>query len=803
MHIRFFTIVFYLILMNSNLESLAQEPIAQQTDFNIALVSNRQIDFGEANDQYRRYSDVWGYVSPDSIEYAIIGTGIGTAIYDLSNPENPVLASLIPASLSRWRDYKSYGEYIFGVADEGADGLLIVNMTNAPDSISWQYWHPTLTIGNEATQTLDKCHNLYIDSTFVFLAGCNLNAGGIIIFDLSKDPESPELVGVADQKYAHDVYVQNSTMYTSDLSSGFAIVDINDISQPVTLAVQETSFDFTHNAWASDDGTLLFTTDERVGAMVDAYDISNPDEIILLDQYRPTATLRNGVIPHNVHYYNGYLVISYYIDGVKIVDAHDPTNLVEVGSFDTYFFRDDGFHGDWGAYPYLPSGLLLVSDIESGLYVLRPDYQRAAYLVGQVTDASNSSPLSDVKINIDSEKPGFGTSDSAGNYKMGWAGTGQVDITFQKRGYHPKKLNIGLEQTSNTTLNIDLEPLERYSITGQVVEQETGLPVNGAEVIIFDDQYEERTVSGPDGSFQLTSYEGKLILAAGSWGYVHSFEEVDLSGNRSGLLLALTKGYRDDFIFDYGWTVRNSVNNPTSQGWQRGNPRYAVYNAELTNPNGDLLNDLGKECYVTGLAGNLGANLADTSTLTSPLFDLTNYTDPYLNYFTWFYDFGVFDSDDSLRIYIGNGESEVLVESFDNSMSGWRTQSQIRILDHIDLTDAMYCKYVVADVGNIHICEAAIDAFSISEGETTRVNDLIKDVPLNVFPNPANSWINVDIPENTSGEIFIYDIEGKIMLQKSIAINLKIDINQLSPGIYIIKYISNGNLRAVNKFIKK
>ena len=68
----------------------AQEPIAQQRDFNVEFLSNRQIQFPEeVNDQYQRYSDIWGYTSENGTEYAILGTGIGTAIYELSDPANP------------------------------------------------------------------------------------------------------------------------------------------------------------------------------------------------------------------------------------------------------------------------------------------------------------------------------------------------------------------------------------------------------------------------------------------------------------------------------------------------------------------------------------------------------------------------------------------------------------------------------------------------------------------------------------------------------------------------------------------
>ena len=43
-----------------------------------------------------------------------------------------------------------------------------------------------------------------------------------------------------------------------------------------------------------------------------------------------------------------------------------------MGFFDTFPVSDNGsFNGAWGVYPYLPSGNILISDISSGLYIVK------------------------------------------------------------------------------------------------------------------------------------------------------------------------------------------------------------------------------------------------------------------------------------------------------------------------------------------------------------------------------------------------------------------------------------------------
>ena len=47
-------------------------------------------------------------------------------------------------------------------------------------------------------------------------------------------------------------------------------------------------------------------------------------------------------------------------------------SITEVGYFDTYPDNDmAAFNGVWNVYPYFPSGNIIVSDINSGFFVIR------------------------------------------------------------------------------------------------------------------------------------------------------------------------------------------------------------------------------------------------------------------------------------------------------------------------------------------------------------------------------------------------------------------------------------------------
>ena len=77
---------------------------------------------------------------------------------------------------------------------------------------------------------------------------------------------------------------------------------------------------------------------------------------------------------HNGYMRGSYYYVSHYRRGVVVYDAANPNQLVEVAHFDNYVTPSTniaGTDGAWGVYPFLPSGNLLVSDIENGLFVLR------------------------------------------------------------------------------------------------------------------------------------------------------------------------------------------------------------------------------------------------------------------------------------------------------------------------------------------------------------------------------------------------------------------------------------------------
>ena len=69
-----------------------------------------------------------------------------------------------------------------------------------------------------------------------------------------------------------------------------------------------------------------------------------------------------------------YVYQSNYESGLRILDIEDVKNPVEIAFFDTdpISNRVAFEYGAWSSYPYFNSGIVVVSSMEQGLFVLRP-----------------------------------------------------------------------------------------------------------------------------------------------------------------------------------------------------------------------------------------------------------------------------------------------------------------------------------------------------------------------------------------------------------------------------------------------
>ena len=578
-----------------------------------------------------------------------------------------------------------------------------------------------------------------------------------------------------------------------------SVTDVSDKMNPVRLAEQITPFEFTHNAWVSDDNNYAFTTDERANAYLTAYDVSDIGNIRETDRFRPLETEGENVIVHNTHYFNGFLVTSWYTDGVVIVDGSRPENLVEVANYDTWDGPSGDFNGCWGAYPWLPSGNLLVSDIQSGLYVIGVDYKRACWLEGTVRNSETDQVIPNVNVNIQSAKLNRENTDLDGEYKTGQVEAGTFTVEFTHPEFLSGEFEVVLENGKVTILDVELTPKAKISISGRVRDAFSQEMIPGANVRVSNSEVGFDVVADQNGEFQMEVFEEDYEVFAGAWGYhYYNLEDYAFTANEI-LIIDLARGYKDDFVLDYNWTASGDAGTGM---WERGIPIETRTRNFIANPGSDVDFDLGEECYVTGNAGgNGGADDVDNGTviLTSDVMDLTWYKEPILIYSYWFViTSGLTPEDDTLKAFITNGVDTVQILAEAEAADVWKRSDSIRVADIIEITDQMQVIYQTTDFeGFGHIVEAGIDAFEIIEGQPVNT-DNFNEIAFSMYPNPAYDQVTLEAEDQL--EYVITDLQGRIVSGGSLSGNSNtINLEQtLAPAPYIVRLVTeNGTAEKV------
>ncbi|MCE2883264.1 MAG: choice-of-anchor B family protein, partial [Planctomycetaceae bacterium] len=340
-------------------------------------------------------NDCWGYVSPSGREYAIMCVSNGTAVYEITNAALPVKLGFVPGAQSLWRDAKVFDKYCY-VVTEGGVGIQIIDLGNV-DAGQISLVNTVTAGGNLAT------HNVAIDTESGFLYRCGGGSNGLRIYDLNASKTNPPFVGQWNNIYVHDAQVVrfNSGPYAGkqiafccgglnggNVETGLYIVDVTNKAAPVQISrILYPNARYSHQGWLSEDRRFFFLGDEldegnsqplTTSYVIDVQNIAAP-------VYRGLIWNSSTAITHNCYTHQGKLFAANYRSGIRVFDVsspNPPAGVSEVAYFDTYPGDDYAqFNGLWSCYPYFPSGTIIGSDLERGLFVWRLSLPSATFAV--------------------------------------------------------------------------------------------------------------------------------------------------------------------------------------------------------------------------------------------------------------------------------------------------------------------------------------------------------------------------------------------------------------------------------------
>jgi hypothetical protein len=390
----------------------------------------------------------------------------GVFIYDISNPDAPVLASWYnpstpgdPSIKYQFLEAIVIGNRGYFGSGTGGGGVHIVDLSNP--------YNPVLLGVVDATH--GNGHN-YIHEMVVFTQNGNPylieNYNGISLTKILKiinvsDPANPVFVrdiNPTEAQWVHAMHIRGNRLFTSGWGNGSnrgrtEIYDITNISTqaPTLLGYIEDPTSITagnnmHSSWTSEDGNYLYSCRETNNGTGDVrvYNISDPAQPLLVNSLTMNGLNLNAITPHNPVVMGNKLYVSWYQAGLQVFDISDPVNPRRIGQYDTFqnaFAQTQNksglsdepwdaicgisnlqnnlptnYDGAWAVFPFLGEDKVLVGDLASGLYVL--DVTRASNLAKNTasdfdgdgkTDLSVYTPVSGTWRIEQSSNSGFST----------------------------------------------------------------------------------------------------------------------------------------------------------------------------------------------------------------------------------------------------------------------------------------------------------------------------------------------------------------------------------------------------------
>lgn len=332
-------------------------------------------------------TDLWGWTQPETgREVVIFSLARGTAFVEITDPANPELIGFLAvpgnSDLVPLQDIKVYADHAFIVGETPGHGMQVVDLAAALSDGS------VSELANY--QGFDTAHNLAIDteSGFAYAIGGDTCGGGLVIVDIT-DPIRPTPASCFDEAGPlHDAqcvvydgpdrdYTGRQVCFAAGLEK-LVVIDVTNKSGPLLISSETYgNVGYTHQGGLSADQRWFFLGDEfdesntNTNTRTLVWDLEDLDEPIWIGDFVDEL----GATNHNIFVVGSLMYQANYEGGLRIFDVSDPGSLLYplVGWFDTYPSRNSSeFNGAFGVYPYFPSGVIAISNMGTGLLLVRP-----------------------------------------------------------------------------------------------------------------------------------------------------------------------------------------------------------------------------------------------------------------------------------------------------------------------------------------------------------------------------------------------------------------------------------------------
>jgi hypothetical protein len=315
--------------------------------------------------------------------WACRGSNCGNRLHtwNVSNPGAASLTHVVEVNARVVNDVKIRADGLMGVitheaSNDGQNGVTLLDLSDPARPLPITRFTAGLESG---------VHNVWVEGDYVYIVVDGLG-NGMRILDIS-NPSEPAIVGsyYAGSSFLHDIYVRDGLAFLSHWNAGLVILDVgNGIAggsptNPVEVSRIATIGGQTHNAWYWPAAGYVFVGEEDFDTpgimhVVDVRDLANPREV---------ANFRvEGTTPHNfwLDEERAILYLAWYEKGIRALDVSGALmgDFNRQGREITSLLYSSGgscpgTSGTCTWAPQLHDGLVYLSDMNTGIWILQPD----------------------------------------------------------------------------------------------------------------------------------------------------------------------------------------------------------------------------------------------------------------------------------------------------------------------------------------------------------------------------------------------------------------------------------------------
>ncbi|PTL79578.1 LVIVD repeat-containing protein [Vitiosangium sp. GDMCC 1.1324] len=323
----------------------------------LELVSESHVEQGHPVDVYvtKGYAYV---VAIDSM-----GQTGGLTVFDVSNKAAPVKVKTIHMENdSYWNAAWAKGDALYVASADR--GVLLFDITHPAD--------PKLVRNLPGGSGRVNNHTLFIEGDRLYATTNN----SVSIFDVSTPLAPVELNRYAPvsefPNSPHDMLAVGDRLYVNNAIAGYVVADVSNPSDIRTLGQFDYPGQYSHaNAVGTFAGrTIAFVGGEGPFEHLRVLDVTDPANIVKIGEFqlRPTVSI------HNMLLVGKKLYISWYQEGVRVLNVANPTKPTQVAYYNTWRETDPhrGQHLDGAIGIRIPGdGYIYVVDTSRGLLILR------------------------------------------------------------------------------------------------------------------------------------------------------------------------------------------------------------------------------------------------------------------------------------------------------------------------------------------------------------------------------------------------------------------------------------------------